>query len=206
MCAILFYAVYQYFFIRVALFRLLYYHILLIQQTPNTKYTPQNMNSMDRIQLEKMIQANDAADNTEHIRELRHSMRIHEDVATLLKLKHDYARLAKTNPEQFDMMCVNRCAFLFNTYTDIFNKVKKDEIDLTILGQLLGVLKMIEDGKVGQHEASVEVGKLLKQIYIDSALKKSDKLDKQHSGSGSESLPAPKKISWKQYKAAPPST
>lgn len=188
-----------------------YYYIIIFysynkHQTPNTKYTPQNMNSMDRIQLEKMIQANDAADNTEHIRELRHSMRIHEDVATLLKLKHDYARLAKTNPEQFDMMCVNRCAFLFNTYTDIFNKVKKDEIDLTILGQLLGVLKMIEDGKVGQHEASVEVGKLLKQIYIDSALKKSDKLDKQHSGSGSESLPAPKKISWKQYKAAPPST
>lgn len=164
------------------------------------------MNSMDRLQLEKMIQANDAADNTSQIRELRHSMRIHEDVATLLNLKHDYARLARTHPEQFDMMCVKRCAFLFNTYTDIFNKVKKDEIDLTILGQLLGVLKMIEDGKVGQHEASVEVGNLLKQIYIDSALKKSDKLDKQHSGSSSEfsSLPAAKKISWKQYKAAPP--
>jgi hypothetical protein len=107
------------------------------------------------------------------------------------------------------MMCVNRCGFLFNTYTDIFNKVKKDEIDLTILGQLLGVLKMIEDGKVGQHEASVEVGTLLKQIYIDSALKKSDKLDKQHSSSassGTADLPPPKKISWKQYKAAPPST
>ena len=168
-----------------------------------------NLNSTDRLQLEKMIQANDAADNTEQIRELRHSMRIHEDVATLLNLKHDYARLAKTNPEQFDMMCVNRCAFLFNTYTDIFNKVKKDEIDLTILGQLLGVLKMIEDRKVGQHEASVEVGKLLKQIYIDSALKKSDKLDKLHSGSSgtaSSDLPAPKKISWKQYKASPPSS
>jgi len=79
---------------------------------------------------------------------------------------------------------------------------------LTILGQLLGVLKMIEDGKVGQHEASVEVGQLLKQIYIDSALKKSDKLDQLHSGSSSSSasLPAAKKISWKQYKAAPPST
>jgi hypothetical protein len=70
----------------------------------------------------------------------------------------------------------------------------------------LGVLKLIEEGKVGQHEASVEVGKLLKQIYIDSALKKSEKLDKQHaasgsgSGSGSGSLPAAKKISWKQYK------
>jgi hypothetical protein len=168
-----------------------------------------SMNSMDRLQLEKMIQANDAADNTSQIRELRHSMLIHADVATLINLKHNYARLAKTNPEQFDMMCVNRCTFLFNNYTDIFNKVKKDEIDLDILGRLLGVLKMIEDGKVGQHEASVEVGSLLKQIYIDSALKKSEKLDKQHAGSSassdsSDSLPAPKKVSWKQFKATHP--
>jgi len=163
-----------------------------------------NMNSMDRIQLEKMIQANDAEDNTSQIRDLKHSMLIHQDVGTLINLKHDYARLARSNPEQFDMMCVNRCSFLFNNYTDIFNKVKKDEIDLEILGRLLGVLKMIEDGKVGQHEASVEVGKLLKQIYIDSALKKSEKLDKLHGAGHSESasslLPPAKKLSWKQYK------
>jgi hypothetical protein len=161
------------------------------------------MNSMDRIQLEKMIQANDAADNTSQIRELKHSMLIHKDVGTLLNLKREYARLARSNPDQFDMMCVNRCSFLFNNYTDIFNKVKKDEIDLEILGRLLGVLKMIEDGNAGQHEASVEVGKLLKEIYIDSALKKSEKLDKQHGGSGSSessSLPPAKKVSWKQYK------
>jgi len=165
-----------------------------------------NMNSSDRIQLEKMIQANDAADNTAQIRELKHSALIHQDVGTLLNLKRDYARLAKTNPDQFDMMCVNRCTFLFNNYTDIFNKVKKDEIDLSILGRLLGVLKLIEDGKVGQHEASVEVGKLLKQIYIDSALKKSEKLDKQHDkgndskGDKDITLPPAKKVSWKQYK------
>ena len=158
---------------------------------------------MDRIQLEKMIQANDAADNTEQISELKHSTLIHQDVGTLLNLKRDYARLAKTNPDQFDMMCVNRCTFLFNNYTDIFNKVKKDEIDLSILGRLLGVLKLIEEGKVGQHEASVEVGKLLKQIYIDSALKKSEKLDKQHDNKGSDNastLPPAKKVSWTQYK------
>ena len=161
------------------------------------------MNNMERIQLEKMIQANDAADNTAQIRDLKHSSLIHQDVGTLLNLKREYARLAKTHPDQFDMMCVNRCSFLFNNYTDIFNKVKKDEIDSQILGRLLGVLKMIEDGKVGQHEASVEVGKLLKQIYIDSALKKSEKLDKLHGGSSSSSsssLPPTKKISWKQYK------
>ena len=162
------------------------------------------MNSMDRIQLEKMIQANDAADNTSQIRDLKHSALIHQDVGTLLNLKRDYARLARSNPDQFDMMCVNRCSFLFNNYTDIFNKVKKDEIDLEILGRLLGVLKMIEDGKAGQHEASVEVGNLLKQIYIDSALKKSEKLDKLHPGhSDSESsLPPAKKITWKQYKCS----
>jgi len=85
--------------------------------------------------------------------------------------------------------------------------VKKDEIDLSILGRLLGVLKLIEDGKVGQHEASVEVGKLLKQIYIDSALKKSEKLDKQYDSKGDSKgdnaaamLPPAKKLSWKQYK------
>ena len=162
------------------------------------------MNHMDRIQLEKMIQANDAEDNTAQIRDLKHSALIHQDVGTLLNLKRDYARLAKTNHEQFDMMCVNRCTFLFNNYTDIFNKVKKDEIDLEILGRLLGVLKMIEDGKVGQHEASVEVGKLLKQIYIDSALKKSEKLDKLHAGHADpvSDLPPTKKISWKQFKAS----
>ena len=162
------------------------------------------MNHADRIQLEKMIQANDAEDNTAQIRGLKHSALIHQDVGTLLNLMRDYARLAKTNPDQFDMMCVNRCTFLFNNYTDIFNKVKKDEIDLDILGRLLGVLKMIEDGKVGQHEASVEVGKLLKQIYIDSALKKSEKLDKQHARGHAEpdsALPPAKKISWKQFKA-----
>jgi hypothetical protein len=162
------------------------------------------MNNLDRIQLEKMIQANDAVDNTSQIRELKHSALIHQDVGTLLNLKREYARLAKTNPDQFDMMCVNRCGFLFNNYTDIFNKVKKDEIDLSILGRLLGVLKLIEEGKVGQHEASVEVGKLLKQIYIDSALKKSEKLDKQHAGSSasnsSSSLPSVKKVSWNQFK------
>jgi hypothetical protein len=59
---------------------------------------------------------------------------------------------------------------------------------------------------VGQHEASVEVGKLLKQIYIDSALKKSEKLDKQHDkgndskGDKDITLPPAKKVSWKQYK------
>ena len=160
------------------------------------------MNPAERIQLEKMIQANGAVDNTETIRTLKHSDRIKEDILTMVKLKKDYQRLSQSNPAQFDNICVSRCSFLFNNYTDLFNRLKKDELDLNIMGQFLVLLKMIEDGKIDQHTASFEVGKLLKSIYIDSALKKSQHLDekhKHHSGDSKKHLPD-KKISWKEYK------
>jgi hypothetical protein len=121
----------------------------------------------------------------------------------MVKLKKDYQRLSQSNPTQFDNICVSRCSFLFNNYTDIFNRLKKDELDLNIMGQLLVLLKMIEDEKIDQHTASFEVGKLLKSIYIDSALKKSQHLDEKHkhhhSGDSKKHLPD-KKISWLEYK------
>ena len=88
----------------------------------------------------------------------------------------------------------------FKALSDHFNKIKKDEIDLNILFQLIHILKMIEDGKLDQHTGSYEVGKLLKKIYIDGALMKAEKRDKITG----EVLPAnvnePKAISWKQFK------
>ena len=162
------------------------------------------MNDDERLNLRKMIAANDTDDNTDNIRRLKHSELIRADVAQFLKLKHDYARLAKSNPSQYDTICVSRCSFLFNNYTDIFNKLKKDEIDLKILMNLVSVLKMIEDGQLDQHEGSFEVGKLLKQIYVDSALRKSEHLDEQHTASEkrktAHTQAAVKNISWKQYK------
>jgi hypothetical protein len=166
------------------------------------------MNPQERLQLDKLIRANDVADNTKDIRELKHSQPLKDDILTLIKLKHEYQRLAKSNPQQFDTICVSRCSFLFNNYTDIFNKVKKDEIDLNILFQLLHVLKLIEDGKLDQHSGSFEVGKLLKSIYIDSALKKADHINsaRDHSDKNkdkhSKAAPVlpPKKISWSEFK------
>jgi hypothetical protein len=63
---------------------------------------------------------------------------------------------------------------------DFFDKVIKDEIDLRIMTRLLIVLKLIEDEKVDQHEGSVMVGKILKERYLDSAVKRADTLDKEH--------------------------
>jgi hypothetical protein len=168
------------------------------------------MNPQERLQLDKLIRANDVTDNTNNIRELKHSKPLGDDIVTLLKIKKEYQRLSKSNPVQFDNICVSRCSFLFNNYTDIFNKVKKDEIDLNILFQLIYILKQIEDGKLDQHTGSYEVGKLLKSIYIDSAIKKADNINKAHDhsrGSGNKDHSKPpsiKKISWSEFKAKNP--
>ena len=63
----------------------------------------------------------------------------------------------------------------------------------------MDVLRQIEDNELDQHEGSFLVGSILKELYVDSALKKAEKLDEL-----SEKTPEPKgaevEISWKQFK------
>jgi cell division protein YceG involved in septum cleavage len=130
----------------------------------------------------------------------------------MIKLKHDYSRLVKSNPKQFDTICVSRCAFLFTYYTDLYNKLKSGEIDLNLLFKMIQILREIEDGKLDQHEGSFEVGKILKSIYVDSALKRSENLDAEQAKkdkhttakAAKKSRPAipEKKLSWAEFKAA----
>ena len=157
------------------------------------------MNNFDKLNLQKMINTNDVMDETENIRTKKHSDKIKEDIIILLELKKKYFRLARTNVNEFNQLCISRCNFLHNNYTDIFNKVKNDEIDLSILYEFLYVLKEIEDSKIDQHEGSFKVGKLLKHLYIDSALKKSEKLEKINDNK-KINLNKLKKISWSEYK------
>lgn len=131
----------------------------------------------EKLNLDKMIKASDAEDNTEKIKELKHSSKIKNDIQELLNLKAKYKRLAESNPSEFDTICERKCNFIFNYYTQIYHKVKKDNIDLNLLAHFLVLLKKIEDGELNQHEGSVMVGKLLKEIYIDSALKEGEKTD-----------------------------
>jgi hypothetical protein len=74
-----------------------------------------------------------------------------------------------------------------------------DELDLTIMTKILTVLKLIEDGKTDQHEGSVMVGKLLKELYVDSAAKRIGNLDKEHEGERVEQN-AGKTLSWRDFK------
>jgi cell division protein YceG involved in septum cleavage len=169
------------------------------------------MDPEQRIQLQKLVEANGTEDHTEVIRRVKHSSQIYQDVMTMIKLKHDYGRLAKSNPTQFDAICVSRCAFLFTYYTDLYNKLKTGEIDLNLLLKMIQILRKIEDGKLDQHEGSFEVGKILKSIYVDSALKRAENLDAEKATkekrtstkAAKSSRPAipEKKMSWADFKA-----
>jgi hypothetical protein len=104
----------------------------------------------------------------------------------------------RNDPAKIDLECLSQCGFLYSCYTDIYNKVKKDEIDLTTLNKFLNVLERIEEGDIDQHTGSFLVGTLLKELYIDSALKKADKLNEKHETP--TTTKDFKAISWKQFK------
>ena len=78
--------------------------------------------------------------------------------------------------------------------------MRKDEIDITILYQFLDVLKKIEDGELDQHEGSFQVGTLLKKLYVDSALKKAEKLDEENKTAKEEMIKPSVQINWRQFK------
>ena len=161
------------------------------------------MNADDKINLQNILQQSDAEETTDKIRNLKHSQKIKEDVTRMIELKTKYARLRTSNADQFESMCISQCNFLFTTYTNIYNKLYKDELDLNILANFIDVLKRIEDGEIDQHEGSYLVGQLLKKIYVDSAIKHSENVDKKnakHTKTSSKPVKKPKKLSWAEYK------
>jgi len=155
-----------------------------------------SLNNQERLNLKKLIDESECENNTDNIRKLKHSKLIRDDVRRI-----DTLRMANPNmdSEKFAELCEGECRFLFNNYTDIFNKMVKNELDLTIMTKLLTILKLIEDNRVDQHEGSVMVGKILKELYIDSAIKRADNIDKEHEGDKIEPVES-KNISWKEYK------
>ena len=159
-----------------------------------------NLNSNDRLQLNKMIKESDAEDKTELIRKTKHSQIIKEQVSLLQNLKKTHKNLYENNFTKFDELAVKECQFLFRYYTEIYNKVLKNEINLEILDKFLNVLKLIENGEIDQHEGSVKVGTYLKELYIDSALKKTEKNDKNSNGNEDSREIEEINISWSQFK------
>lgn len=178
-----------------------------------------NLNDVERLQLQKMISENQVTDQTELIRKLKHSHVLRDNVNQLIAIKAKVAMQPDLSTDEerdqaIQMEAMTECSFLYMYYTDIYNRVKKDEIDLSLLYKAFDVLRDIEDGRLDQHTGAYTFGQLLKEIYIDSALKKADKMDaKYNKETGKATVPdltkgtstgefsgAQEELTWVEYK------
>ena len=150
-----------------------------------------------RLKFNELLKESDASDNTEKIRKLKHSSKIKEQVSIMMDIKRRYSRLDKNT---LDKMIDTQCNWLFTHYFNLFNKLKKDELDIQILGQFVNALKAVEDGDMDQHEASVRVGQILKKLYIDSALKKDKKEEAKRERQRKKKNNRKNKLTWSQFK------
>ena len=157
------------------------------------------LSDFEKDQLKKMIEANDTKDMTNKIRENKHSSKIRNSINSFIKHKNENMELFNNDKNEFEKIVLVDSGFLFKNYTDIYNKLLKDEINIKILNNFLDLLKQIEDGKLDQHEASFMVGNILKEMYVDSAIKRAEKLDEESNKHVKPVLPC-KEISWTQYK------
>ena len=158
------------------------------------------MDDKQREKLNEMIKEFKSEETTKDIRKERNSVKIHKDVQTIINLKRKYARLRRTNPDQFKTMASNKCNFLFFKFNKLFNKLIKDELDLNILFQMIQVLEKIENGSIDQHEGSYMIGGILKKLYVDSALKKESKENSRKNKKVAKKPFTNKKISWNDFK------
>lgn len=149
------------------------------------------MNDNERLKLDEMIKTNNASDYTNDIRVKKHSVPFKKDVNKMLKLMKDY------KGDELENLLLVECSFIHQYYTDIFNKLKNNELDVLILFKFLDILTKIENSEIDQHTGSYYVGKLLKELYIDSALKKSNKNDEKYKTEEKEF----RNITWKEFKA-----
>jgi len=141
------------------------------------------MNPEQRLKLHELVTTHNSVDNTNLIRDLKHSELIRADVLTIQRLKTEC-----TEQEVLQERASKECSFLYSRYTIIFNRLIRNQIDVMILWTFLDCLKKIEDGLLDQHEASFEIGSLLKRMYVDP------KIDKE------PEFTQGKKISWDEYK------
>ena len=143
------------------------------------------MNKEEKKILKEMINKNNTIDNTNNIREKKISKILRKEIAFL-----KYIKRQNTNKIKIENETKNACPTLFNDYKDIYTRLIENNLNYNILYNFLNELEKIENNKLDQHEASYNVGKLLKKIYIDSEI----------DTTSSKKNISPKKISYSEYK------
>ena len=103
------------------------------------------MNDNEKYQLKQMIEQNKVIDNTHVLRELKHSTDIRKCVVKLLELKQTHKELLQSDKAKFEEIALQDCGFLFFNYMQLYNTILKENIDITIMNQLLTTLSKIEN-------------------------------------------------------------
>ena len=182
------------------------------QTTPNPPTTDSIVQGNERLDLKKLMRQHqsDYTDNTDGIRRLKHSDLILSDIYLMERLKKENTDMREKRPTEFLELCKRKCSFLYNSYTDIFNRLHKDTLDTDIMTEALATLKKIENGEINQHEGSVQMGKLFYNVFASSAVKEREKQEELDStqpndentetNATDESLNKGENISWKDFK------
>lgn len=147
---------------------------------------------MERISLNNLLNTSNWVDNTDEIRALKHSRLVRRDVQRMQELK-------TTGGTVDTATLMEECPLLFANYTEIFNKLKRDELDYNIMYSLLNVWQEIEDGTVDAYNGAVKFGTLMRDIYYNSVEKQMEK-----NGVDEPVVSKSKPISWKEYKLRKP--
>jgi hypothetical protein len=150
--------------------------------------------------MKALMESDDYVNNTDRIREIKHSELILGDIGKICELKKTHPKMKVVEEEKFKYLCQTSCPFLYSNYTDIFNKVVNDELDLKMMVEFVQTLKQIEDGVIDQYDASVKVGTILKEMYVDSAMRKGAKMDEKYGGGEPKKYVEPKAMSWLEFK------
>jgi hypothetical protein len=158
------------------------------------------MNQSERLDLKRLMDHNEYEDNTEGIRKLKHSHLIEAEILKMENIKKRDADARKNTPLFFESICKKECSFLYNAYTDIFNRLLKDELDLGLMSQALVMLQKIEEGEIDQQEGAVMMGKMLHRVFVESALKRADSQRDKDKDIDIVKRIDGKDLSWKEYK------
>jgi hypothetical protein len=134
-----------------------------------------------------MVEAHKVEDNTSRLRESQHSSEIRRCVQYILEKK----KVTKTKAE-LEAAIAGECGFLLFHYYDIYNLVLKDG-DVVLLNKFLDVLEKIELGQCDQHEGSFLVGKILKEMYIDTVVRETSRV-------ATDTALKPRPITWAAYR------
>lgn len=121
------------------------------------------------LSLHRFCQLRQLEDNTDLIRTLRHSDILEREVLQLLDLQ---AQFGDDDPG-FCSAAAAECTFLCMYYTDIYQRIRKRQLNVDLLLRCIGILRQIENGTYSHQQGQTEAESLFLQLFSDSAQRRS---------------------------------